>query len=243
MTGSRPDLRRAVLLLGVLLGMALPAPVRASSDPLEAVNRHVHGFNLMVRTRVLSPMAEAYRAATRPETRRGVARVLANLGEPVSAISGLAAWDLDRAWNATARFGINTTLGLGGVQDRAAEMGYPPRPMPLADAVCSWGMPSGPFLVLPLLGPSTLRDAGALVATSVALSQVIPPELVTAWGAGDAFATYADWHAEIARMDSESLDSYAAYRSAYLQRRAMACATDRARLAEAEELEMAAAVP
>ncbi|HYF09302.1 MAG TPA: VacJ family lipoprotein [Acetobacteraceae bacterium] len=219
------------LVLGLALAAAAPATAREAGDPFEAVNRRIHSFNQGVRGHVLGPLAEGYHAVTTPGLRRSVAGVFANLAEPITAASGLLAGDLDRAWNATARFGINTALGWGGVRDRAAEMGYAPRPFAPADAVCSWGVPSGPFLVLPLLGPSTLRDAGAMLATTATLSQILPPELVGAWGAGDMFVGYTRLHQELTRVDAEALDAYALYRSAYLQRRAAVCAPDRERMA------------
>jgi phospholipid-binding lipoprotein MlaA len=122
-----------------------------------------------------------------------------------------------------------STLGLGGVHDRAAGLGFPRQAFAVADAVCRWGVPSGPFLVLPLLGPSTLRDASALVATSAALSQIVGSDIYFAWSGTDALADYAQIHRELVRIDTQSLDAYAVYRSAFLQRRAAVCGVDRVR--------------
>lgn len=219
--------RRAAAMLLVLLPAAAPGLARAAGDPLEAVNRRVHGFNQEVRARILDPLAEVYHAATTPGFRRGVANAVANLGEPLSAVSGLAAGDAALAWNAAARFGIDSTLGLGGVSDRAAALGYPRRAFGVADALCAWRLPSGPYLVLPLLGPSTLRDAGAMAATGAALSQLLGPDAVLAWSTGDALVGYAGLHEELVRIDALSLDPYAVHRSAYLQRRAATCPVDR----------------
>jgi phospholipid-binding lipoprotein MlaA len=205
------------------------ADAAAAADPLEAVNRRVHAFNQGVRAKVLGPLAELYLAATPAEVRRGIGNALANLNEPITALSGLAAGDVALATNAAARFGINSTLGLGGVQDRAAAMGYPRRAFGVADAACRWGVPSGPFVVLPLLGPSTLRDAGALAAAGAALSQALGPDVYLAWSGGDLFVGYAERHQDLARADAQSLDPYAVYRSAYLQQRAARCPIDRVR--------------
>jgi phospholipid-binding lipoprotein MlaA len=237
-------LRRGLrtLAVGILLAAAQPAPARATGDPFETVNRRTHAFNQEVRARVLGPLVEFYHATTTPGIRRRVANAFANLGEPLTAVSGLAAGDVALARNAAARFGINSTLGLGGLRDQAAAMGYPRRPFGVADALCSWNVPSGPFLVLPLLGPSTLRDAGALVATSTALSQALGPDVFLAWSTGDALVSYAALHHALDRIDAESLDAYAVYRSAYLQRRAAACPADRVRLAP-EDAEDAAEAP
>jgi phospholipid-binding lipoprotein MlaA len=102
-----------------------------------------------------------------------------------------------------------------------------PRPFAPADALCAWGVPRGPFLVLPLLGPSTLRDAGAAAAAGAALSQAIGPDAWLAWSAGDALHAYAELHPELERIEAQSLDPYAVLRSAHLQRRAVACPGDR----------------
>lgn len=217
-----------LVLCAALLVAAQPVTARAAGDPFEAVNRRILGFNQEVRARLLGPLAEFYLSATPAEVRHGIANALANLSEPITALSGLAAGDLGLAANAAARFGINSTLGLAGVQDRAAAMGYPRRPFGIADAVCSWGVPSGPFLVLPLLGPSTLRDAGARAALGAALSQALGTDAYLAWSGSDAFIGYAQLHHELARIDAQSLDAYAVYRSAYLQHRAAACPADRA---------------
>lgn len=223
----RPRLCCVIALAG-LLGAMPAAPVRAADDPLEGLNRRVHGFNRAVQANLLAPLATLYEEATSPGFRQGVGNVLANLNEPVSAVSGLLAGDPGLAWNAAARFGINTTLGLAGARDPATAMGYARRPAMVADALCAWGVPSGPFLVLPLIGPSTVRDAGALIASTTALSQAIGPDVVLAWSAGDQLVAYAAIRDALRRTEAEALDAYAVYRSVYLQRRAARCPADRA---------------
>ena len=219
----------------IVLALGLAAPAQAAPDPLEPVNRRMHALNRLLQAHVLGPVAEAYVEYTPPGVRDGVANALANLGEPITAISSIVAGDLPRAGNAALRFGINTTLGLGGVADAAASLGFPRRPMATADVVCGWGVPSGPYLVLPVIGPSTLRDAGAMVATSAALSQLVGPEAFLSWRSGDLFTTYAAFHAELQQIDAQALDSYAVHRSAFLQRRAAACPVDRLAMTEDDD--------
>jgi phospholipid-binding lipoprotein MlaA len=214
------------LLAAPLAAALLAAPAAAAPDPFEAWNRGVHAFNRVIGRHALDPVAGFYHAHTTPELRRGLANAAANLREPLSAASHLAAGRFDLARNAVARFGINTTLGRAGWQDRAAELGHPRAPASPADALCHWGVPSGPYLVLPLLGPSTLRDAGAAAATGAALSALLGPDLTLGWSAGDGFLDYAAIHAELSRLDTTSLDPYAVIRSAWLQRRASACPDD-----------------
>jgi phospholipid-binding lipoprotein MlaA len=211
-------------LCAVLLTGATPA---AAADPFEAANRRIHDFNRVVQQQLLSPAAAFYNAQVPADLRRRIGNAFANLGEPVTAASGLAVGDVGLAANALARFGINVTLGLGGMEDAAAPRGYPRRPFGPADAACAWGVPRGPYLVLPLAGPSTLRDAAAMLATSVALVQALGSEAVGAWQAGDAFVGYAAIHRDLDEFDAISLDGYAAQRSAHLQRRALACRIDR----------------
>jgi phospholipid-binding lipoprotein MlaA len=211
-----------------LAATLLASPALAAPDPLETWNRGVHALNDAARRHLLAPAAEFYQARTTPALRQGISNVAANLREPLSAASHLAAGRLDPALNAAARFGINTSLGWAGWQDRAAELGHARQAATPADALCRWGVPSGPFLVLPLLGPSTLRDAGATLATGAALSALLGPDVTLGWSAGDAFLDHASVHAELARIDATALDPYAVLRSAWLQRRAGACPADRA---------------
>ena len=213
------------LALSLALTLAA-APALAAGDPLEAVNRQVHAFNLLAQRHLLGPMAQAYTAWTPAPVRHGVANALANLGEPVTAASAMLAGDLTLATQAATRFGINTALGYGGLRDAAAERGYPPIRMGVADALCRWGIPSGPYLVLPLLGPSTLRDAGATLATSLALSHALGTDTVLTWSAAAAWTEYAAQHPALDQATTQALDSYATWRSIYRQRRAGACGLD-----------------
>jgi phospholipid-binding lipoprotein MlaA len=102
------------------------------------------------------------------------------------------------------------------------------------EAACAWGVPSGPYLVLPLLGPSTLRDATAALAANAALAQGLGAAPVAGWQAGDAFLGYERAEGELARIATQSLDPYAVLRSAWLQRRVASCAADAAAMAAAD---------
>ena len=222
-------LLRALYLLtcAATLAAAHVPPAIAANDPLEPLNRRVYGFNRVVQANVLGPLAERYRSLTAPALRHGVANALSNLREPITALSSLASGNLEVTANALARFAINSSVGLAGAEDRAAEMGYPRRPFTLADAACAWGVPSGPFLMLPLLGPSTVRDAGALGAQTIVLDQTLGADLYLTWSSSDLFISYAQLHPELKRIESGTLDPYAVYRSLYLQQRASTCPVDR----------------
>ncbi len=201
-------------------------PALAAEDPFEGANRRVHALNLALHSHVFSPLATLYRTHTPPTVREGITHAAANLGEPITAVSATLAGEFAQAGNAAARFAINTTLGIGGTRDAAAALGYPRAAMGLGDALCRWGVPSGPFLMLPILGPSTLRDAAALAATSTALTHAVGGDALFAWSVTEHFNAYAEQHPMILRISTESLDPYATFRSAYLQRRAASCPGD-----------------
>ncbi len=212
---------KKLLIVWMMLGAT---PAFATPDPYEEANRLVHGFNQTLRAQVLAPLAEAWRERVPVDIRIGLGRAAANLAEPITAASGLAAGDTGLAWHALTRFGINSTLGYGGYRDHAAGLGYEPRRFDLADAFCAWGVPSGPYLVLPLVGPTTLREAGAAVLTAGLLSHGVGAEAVLAWNTTSGLLSYAELHPALTQMDAAALDPYTTQRSAYAQRRAQTCA-------------------
>jgi len=217
-------MRRAAL---ALLAALLPGAAQAMWDPLEPVNRAMHGFNAEARAWAFDPAIAAWRAHVPEGLRVGLGQAVANLGEPVSAVSALAAGEWAIAGNAVTRFAINTTLGRAGWRDAAAERGLERQAMTPGEALCAWGVPSGPYLVLPLLGPSTLRDAAATAALGAAVSAGIGAAPVAAQQGAEALVGYDSARESLARLETGALDPYAALRSVLAQRRAARCATDR----------------
>lgn len=193
------------------------------SDPLEPVNRAVHGFNRAVLDGVLVPAAGLYRSTVPDVLRNGVSNAIANLREPVTAASSGLQGDFANAGVAIARFAINSTIGLAGVMDAAAAMGLVSRPEDMDQALCAHGVPEGPFLVIPFYGPATLRDAAAqaaMIAGGVSLAGEDLWAGVLAAGAVGAL----DAAPALAAFGQTAVDAYAAQRSAYLQHRRAACA-------------------
>ncbi len=214
-------------LIALLAGCAT-TKTATPGDPLEGFNRGVWGFNRAVDKVALKPVASVYRTITPRPARRGLSRVLSNLSEPFSAINALLQGKPDRAGNSLKRFLINTTIGVGGLADHATGMGYKPTPEDFGQTLAVWGFKKSDYLVLPILGPSTLRDG---IGTGVA--QYADPYRiglresgltrtqrygVVGFEAVSARADLTDAGAD-ALLDS-SADSYATARSAYLQRRA-----------------------
>jgi phospholipid-binding lipoprotein MlaA len=220
----------ACLALALLSGCATtPGTDRlAERDPLEGFNRGVWGLNRGVDTVVLKPVSTVYRTVTPKPARRGLTRILANLSEPFSAINNLLQGKPDRAMNNLGRFVVNSTIGVGGLADHATDMGIKPTPEDFGQTLASWGVNGGPYLVLPILGPSTLRDGvGSGVAQFADPYRICLRECGIASSNAQLAATGAEvivTRADLTEAGADafldsSLDPYATARSAYLQRR------------------------
>lgn len=130
-------------------------------DPLIRANRKVLAFNLKSDRYVLKPAAQAYSKLPRP-VRRGVGNFFSNLGEPSTVANDLLQGKLAHAGRDTGRFVINTLFGWFGAFDVASALGLPKREEDFGQTLAVWGVPPGPYLMLPLLGPSNLRDMTGL---------------------------------------------------------------------------------
>jgi phospholipid-binding lipoprotein MlaA len=192
------------------------------SDPLEPVNRVIYGLNELVDVMLLGPVAEAYGELPSP-VRTGVRNILDNLRAPVTFVNDLLQGETDRAGTTFARFFINSTLGLFGLFDLASELGHPQHHEDFGQTLAVWGVAEGPFLMLPLLGPSTLRDTAGLAVDMLAfdpLAHASSIEPSIARGVGEAVDTRHRLDPVIRDVRRNSLDPYATVRSAYVQRRA-----------------------
>ncbi len=128
-------------------------------DPLEPVNRAIFAVNDGLDIVVIRPIAEVYRTLLPSFLRRGIGNFLANVATPVTLANDFLQGDLQRAETTMVRFMLNTTAGLGGLNDIAADAGYAKHTEDFGQTLATWGLPSGPYLVLPVLGPSTPRHA------------------------------------------------------------------------------------
>jgi len=143
------------------------APLQVS-DPFEGVNRSVFKFNDVVYTRVLSPAVKGYEFVVRPPVNRAIANFFDNLRYPVRLIANVAQLKFERAGRETGKFAVNTIGGLGFLRtaERVPALAKIPRE-DLGQAFGSWGLPHGPYLVLPVLGGASLRDLGGRVGDTV----------------------------------------------------------------------------
>ena len=138
------------------------APAAKSADPWEGFNRSVFRFNMKADKYLLKPFAKAYVRITPNFFRRGVSNAMSNVLELPSALNGVLQGNLRGAAHDTGRLLVNSTIGLAGLLDVAQYMGLHSRDSEdFGQTLAVWGVKSGPYVVLPILGPSTLRDAFA----------------------------------------------------------------------------------
>jgi phospholipid-binding lipoprotein MlaA len=205
--------------LAVAAGLLGAAPALAQSagvwDPIEPVNRGIWEFNNLLRGAVYAPVAETYREYVPPAVQTGIDNVFTNLREPVTAIGSVVAGDLENAKLSAGRFVINLTLGIGGIYDVATAKGWTPRPTDFGTALCKLEVPAGPYIVLPFVGPSTLRDTAGLAAT-----YALALDVADDWG-----WTYIVVDRAVARASNPppAVDDYAQARDAYSSFRGSLC--------------------
>ncbi|HMD64804.1 MAG TPA: VacJ family lipoprotein [Stellaceae bacterium] len=198
------------------------------NDPFEDTNRKIFEFNQFVDRNAIVPAAKAYRAALPDPVRDSLRDFLNNLRAPLIFVNDTLQGQFESAAKTVGRFVINSTIGIGGVVDVAGRWGIPFHEEDLGLTLGTWGIPEGPYLVVPVLGPSTPRDLGGqaaegfgdpwniLVTGNPWTLYWIP--FVRGGVAGiDQRSRYIETLADIERT---SLDYYATIRSLYRQRRA-----------------------
>ncbi|MGM0412168.1 MAG: MlaA family lipoprotein, partial [Pseudomonadota bacterium] len=223
-----PRLSAALLLLPALLtlgGCAStgdPAGGESEIDPLEPYNRAVYRFNRTADEWVLAPAARGYVAITPDPVDTGVTNVFRNLEDVGNLVNNALQGKMDRAVSDLGRIGFNTTAGLLGVFDVATPLGFERHDEDFGQTLGWWGVPAGPYFVLPLLGPSTVRDTAGRGGDYF----VSPYDYLTLT-TRQAYALYAvravDFRASLLGtdrlLDQASFDPYAFQRDAWLQRR------------------------
>jgi len=191
-----------------------PADATAkSNDPLESINRVTSEFNRFLRGLVIDPVVDGYQAVTPQPVQDAVSNAVSNLSEPVTAVSSMLQGDTENAKSAAGRFIINTTVGVGGLGDPASDMGVHSRREDLGQAFGASGAEPGAHIVLPIIGPSNLRDV-----TGTALTAIANPLPIAATAAGGA-VSYSNNQDEVNAVGNAALDPYVAEREAYEQSR------------------------
>ena len=230
MNHREPRLVRILCVFAVLLlaGCAT-APPGTLDDPFERTNRAVFAFNNKVNDYVTLPIAWLYLKKLPGGVRKGVNAALANLQSPVTFANDLLQGRVRGAGETALRFVVNSVAGLGGIHDVAAENGLPFHKSDFGQTLSVYGIGSGPFLVLPVIGPSTPRDTlGAAVDFLADPLIYLPPEWSLSTRIGVAVGVHIlspfeeNARAIVFRnqLGGESVDPYGTMRSVYRQRRA-----------------------
>jgi len=196
------------------------------ADPLEPINRLIFGINDILDKILIEPVAKTYKAIVPTPARNGVQNFIRNLETPLIVANSLLQGKFGDAGVATARFFINTTVGIGGLVDVAKSSGLTYKSEDFGQTLATWGFGDGFYIVLPILGPSSFRDGIGLAADTYA-----DPVRIIADNTGKEWIYYTraglegvDYRSRmITAIDDlrrNSLDYYAAARSAYGQKRA-----------------------
>ena len=204
----------------ILAGCAT-GPNANPADPLEPFNRGVYKFNDAVDQAVLKPVATAYRDVTPPMVQRGVGNFFSNLDDVWSLVNNVLQLKGEAAANTMFRVGVNTFMGLGGILDVASEMRINRYTEDFGQTLGYWGVGPGPYIVLPLLGPSDVRDAVGLAVDINGYPLTYIDDTTTRnalW-----ILRAVDQRASLLKvegiLDEAALDKYSFIRDAYLQRR------------------------
>lgn len=236
----RAGLHAAVLAAAIALGgcatapasnggtpaASAPAAVTSPADPWENFNRKVFAFNQVVDDNLLVPVATAWRDTVPQFLRTGLANVFDNFNDITSALNHLLQGRFQYGMEMGMRVISNTFFGVGGLLDPATEFGLVRRTQDYGQTLAHWGVGSGPFVVLPFFGPSTVRDS--LVVPAQLILPPSPTMLIDEWAwrlaltTGFVIDTRAQLLGATDLIDAISLDKYSFVRDAFLARRAEA---------------------
>ncbi len=221
--------------LGVLAvsGCATPpedpeamAEFQRINDPLEPTNRYIFGVNQLLDFMVLGPVADTYRTVVPEEGQKRVSNVLNNMGEPLTAVNTLLQGRAEDTGVTLARFVINSTIGLAGIFDVATEFGLEEKRADFGQTLYTFGFEEpGPYLVMPVFGPSNPRDAvgfgvdSFMDPTGLAFSTNGLEAVNYGRAGGSGVSQRAEVHDQLDSLRRTSIDFYAQLRSISRQRR------------------------
>lgn len=205
----------------VLQGCAIGPNVNPA-DPIEPLNRAVFGFNDGVDRAILKPVAMAYDQVIPSPVKIGVGNFFGNITDVWSVVNNLLQFKIEASLETFMRVAVNSTFGVAGLVDIGTELGLPNHPQDFGQTLGVWGFNAGPYVVLPLFGPSTVRDTVGTVVGGNAdlvnnLNNVPTRNLLTA----SRVISGRAWLLDASKfVDEAALDKYSFTRDLYLQRRA-----------------------
>lgn len=221
-----PSPRRRARMHAATIALLLPlcgcasGPNRNPDDPLEPLNRATWRFNDALDRNIAQPVARGYTRVVPRPVRSGVENFFSNLGDVVVMANDFLQLRFEHGMNDFMRIAVNTSFGLLGVLDVATPAGLEKREQDFGLTLGHYGVPSGPYLVLPLFGPSTLRDAAGFGIDQYAapVTYMDPAWRNSMWGA-DFVSTRAKYLNATNLLEQAALDKYLFTRDAWLERR------------------------
>ena len=198
----------------------------SDDDPLEPMNRVIFNFNEVVDDNILEPIAKGYRYVTPDPVENSVTNFFNNLGEINTIVNSALQMKLDKTVSSSSRLVINSTVGVLGLFDVASSLGIPRHKEDFGQTLGFYGIPSGPYLVLPFFGPSSFRDAPGFYADVMIEKNISPVYTEThheerqVIQATNVIDTRANLLKATKILDTAAKDKYIFLRESYLQRRA-----------------------
>lgn len=205
--------------------LMLPLPVMADEahdrDPWEAMNRKIYAFNKTLDNYIFTPLAKGYQAITPQFVDHSITRFFGNLGDLSNSLNNLLQFKPGRSLSDLTRFALNSTFGIYGLFDVATPLGLKKSDEDFGQTLAVWGVPEGPYLVLPILGSSSVRDAIGWLFDLKTYLPAYDPNPIRGLGilSLDFIDTRADFLGSTRVMDTASPDVYQFERDVYFQRR------------------------
>jgi len=213
-----------ILLLFITPSKAEISPIYVyldDVDPLEEFNRPIFEFNQTLDHNLIEPIAISYRDNTPEPIKEGVNNFLSNLGEVGTLANQILQFKVEDSFITLSRFLLNSTIGLAGIYDPASELGLTKKDEDFGQTLGFWGVPEGPYFVIPILGPSTLRDTAGLYVDMTSDVNLIN-NLDTNGEFAATLMKVVDKRVELlpaTDLINRSFDPYTTMRSSYLQKR------------------------
>ncbi|MCW8930145.1 MAG: VacJ family lipoprotein [Gammaproteobacteria bacterium] len=200
------------------IGCASTTPDGEVNDPVQGVNRSIYNFNEGFDKAILKPVAEGYQKLPSP-VQTGTHNFFSNLNDVVVVVNDALQLKGEQLVSDTLRLSINTVFGIVGLIDMGTPMGLPKHQESFADTLGYWGVGSGPYIVLPILGPSSVRDAPSLIVDFLVhpASLVSPTSAVVALASVQAVDTRSELLKTTDIRDQLALDPYIFTRESYYQ--------------------------
>lgn len=220
-TNTLSQVRLCAAAAAVLVLTGCASTATNPQDPLEGYNRAVYSFNDAVDRTVLKPTATVYKNVVPGFAKTGVSNFFGNLSDAWSSVNNLLQGKGEAGATDFGRVALNSTFGIFGLLDIASEAGMPKHNEDFGQTLGKWGVPSGPYLMLPLLGPSTVRDTAALPADNA--GNIWGYKTPVNWRNVGTGVNLIDKRASLldasGLMEDAALDRYEFLRDGYLQRR------------------------